>query len=758
MYRFRKFARRNKVALAIATAVALVVLLAVAGLATSTILIAREHQATGIALQAETQALEAETQARAELEQALERERQTSYYQRIDLAEREPPADNPIRVQQLLDACPAGLRGWEWHYLNRLFRLGGIPPLHHPRSFCSVAYSHNGKWIASGDQDGYVTVWDAATRQELQSFHAHEINARVTFSPDGQRLASAGLDKTVTVKVWNFDPQRAGGQTSLHLTLPPEIASGGRVAFSPDGLHIASPGTNNTVRVWDAATGREIFNLPGHARPVLCVAYSPDGRYLASGSADKTVKIWDVRQGLEKLPLRGHAAQIVHVAYSRDGKQLVSVANDSDSWADGELNVWDVQTGRKVFSLRGHTCPLYEAAFSPDGRRLASAGLSHVKLWDLTTGQEALTLRGHGEAVRSVAFSPDGNRIVTAGRDRTLRIWDGRPVPPGEEQGILTLEGHDRGVRGLAFGPDGRHLASVGNDATVRIWDFERVLAGAADPLIQKLPGRVNVHLNVAFSHNGRLLASAGEKGQNGEALRVWDTAAWKDLYTVANANCPVAFSPDDRYLAADSGQAGPVRFIKIVDATTGQEVQTLKGRGFSVTAMVFCPNPRSARLAVTHEGAIVHVWDVKAAKEIVDLSPHFVNWVCSVAFSKDGKWLACGGDKVVKIWDSETWKLHQELQDPGAGVLSVAFHPWDSRLIAWGSHDGRVKVGNTATKEIRILPGHQMRGVTSVAFSPDGEWIASSSTDGTIKLRKVPLFPPAPNPPDRVPGIVPFR
>jgi WD40 repeat protein len=438
----------------------------------------------------------------------------------------------------------------------------------------------------------------------------------------------------------------------------------------------------------------------------------------------------------------------VRVAFSPDGKQLASLANDWDSWADGELNVWNVQTGQKV-SLRGHTCPLFSVAFSPDGRRLASAGLTHVKLWDLTTGQEALTLRGHGEAVRSVAFSPDGQRIVTAGRDRTLRIWDGRPVQAGEEEGILTLDGHDRGVRGLAFSPDGRHLASVGNDATVRIWDFKRVLAGNANPQIQKLPGRVNVHLNVAFGHTGGLLASACENDQNGQALRVWDTATWKELYTVANANCPVAFDPDDRYLAADGGQAGTVSIIKILDAATGHEVLTLKGRGFRINGMVFGPSPRLARLAVTHEGAAVHVWDVKAGKEIVELSPHFVNWVSSVAFSKDGRWLACGGDKVVKIWDGETWNLHRELPDPGAGVLSVVFHPRDSRLIAWGSRDGRVKIGDTATKEIHILPGHQMRGVTSVAFSPDGKWIASSSTDGTIKLRKVPRLTMAPGPAD---------
>jgi WD40 repeat protein len=222
---------------------------------------------------------------------------------------------------------------------------------------------------------------------------------------------------------------------------------------------------------------------------------------------------------------------------------------------------------------------------------------------------------------------------------------------------------------------------------------------------------------------------------------------------------CPVAFSPDDRYIAADGGQDGADSFIRIWDATDGHEVQPpLRGRGFHINALVFGPDPGLARLALTHEDATVDIWDVKARKEIVKPLWTFETWVMSVVFSKDGRWLAAGGDNVVKIWDGESWKVHQELPDPGAGVLSVAFHPRDSRLIAWGSHDGRVKVGNTATKEIRPLAGRQMRGVTSVAFSPDGEWIASSSTDGTIKLRKVPLFPPAPNPPDRVPGIGPDR
>jgi hypothetical protein len=144
VYRFRKFARRNKTALTIATVVALGAVLAIVGLATSTILIAREQQATKTALRAETRAKDDLEQALNREQELRQEERQNAYYQRIALADREWSANNLGRVEHLLDACPPDLRGWEWHYLKRL-RLQSMPPLRHPTAVFSAAFSPDGR-------------------------------------------------------------------------------------------------------------------------------------------------------------------------------------------------------------------------------------------------------------------------------------------------------------------------------------------------------------------------------------------------------------------------------------------------------------------------------------------------------------------------------------------------------------------------------------------------------------------------------------
>jgi serine/threonine protein kinase len=459
MYRFRKFARRNKVVLMTASAIAFAALLAVAGLAASTLAVRQANQ---------------------ELRHNL-------YYQNIALADCEWSANNLSRMEQLLDACPIDRRGWEWRYLKRL-PLGGFPPLRHASQLFSAVFSPDGRWIASGSFGGMLTIWDANTGEErFPPFRAHENHVRcVAFSPDGRRLATASWDKTA--KIWDFDPQRAGAEISLLHRLTAHQEKVGHVAFSPDGEQLAT-GSAKAVRFWDVATGREVLH-PLRGRLVGGVAYSPDGRYLASGSEDKTVRIWDAKTGQEKLALPAQSLPVMCMSFSHDSRWLALATGDFSTRADGEITIWDTRTGEYIRTLSGHTAWVVCVIFSPDGRRLASSGGADetVRLWDFETGREVLTLRDHRGPVRSVAFSPDGTRLISASHDKTVRIWDATSLQKETGPDVLTLS-QGAGVRGVAFSPNGRYLASAGDDAIVQIWDVPRARAGVASGPPRICPG-----------------------------------------------------------------------------------------------------------------------------------------------------------------------------------------------------------------------------------------------------------------------------
>ena len=276
----------------------------------------------------------------------------------------------------------------------------------------AIAWSHDGKRIASGSDDQTVQVWDAANSVHVFTYTGHSNAVRVVaWSPDSKRIASGSNDKTV--QVW--DPANSGNVFATYRKHSDAVTA---VTWSPDGKYIASGGLDKTVQVWDAANGAHIFTYIGHSKAVTALAWSPDGKRIASGSVDQTVQVWDAPNGGHVFPYRGHASYVDAVAWSPDSKRIASGS------VDQTVQVWDADNGAHVFTYPRHSNIVYVVAWSPDGKHIASGSYDRtVQVWNATNGDSAYIYPGHANAVLAIAWSPDSQRIASGGLDQTVQMW-----------------------------------------------------------------------------------------------------------------------------------------------------------------------------------------------------------------------------------------------------------------------------------------------------------------------------------------------
>jgi WD40 repeat protein len=283
----------------------------------------------------------------------------------------------------------------------------------HSDEVFSVAYSPDGRYLASGSIDQTIKIWEVATGKELRTLTGHSGGVfLVVYSPDGRYLASGSSDKTI--KIWEV----ATGKELHTLTVYSDLY-GADVVYSPDGRYLASRSDDKTIKIWEVATGKELRTLTGHSGPVLSVVYSPDGRYLASGGGlrDNTIKIWQVATGKVLRTLTGHSDWVLSVVYSPDGRYLASGSRQT-------IKIWQVATGKVLRTLTGHSDWVWSVVYSPDGRYLASGSWDKtIKIWEVATGKQLRTLTGHSEGVLSVVYSPDGRYLASGSGDKTIKIW-----------------------------------------------------------------------------------------------------------------------------------------------------------------------------------------------------------------------------------------------------------------------------------------------------------------------------------------------
>lgn len=277
----------------------------------------------------------------------------------------------------------------------------------------------------------------------------------VAFSADGKLLASGSDDSTL--KVWDLKTQ----QPILNKQLTGEILS---IAFSIDNRTLASSGTDRTIKLWNLQTGELLHSLSEHAWQMNSIAFTADNQKLVGGSQDGAIGVWDLASKKLIRTLSKDASRVHTVAISPDNSLLATSSRDNT------IKLWDLSSGKALPALKGHSAPVNSLAIDPDSAILASGSTDGtIKLWNLYTGELIRTLDEHLGEVYAVAFSPDGQTIVSGGKDYTVRTWNA-----WTGQNTHTFQGHTNIVHAVAFSPNGQTIASSSEDTTIKLWQFPK--------------------------------------------------------------------------------------------------------------------------------------------------------------------------------------------------------------------------------------------------------------------------------------------
>ncbi|KAI0333363.1 WD40 repeat-like protein [Cubamyces sp. BRFM 1775] len=340
----------------------------------------------------------------------------------------------------------------------------------HAGSVPCIAWSPDGRYIASGSEDTTVILRDGVTGGIVHKLEEHtDAVWALAFSPDSKYLVTGASDRRALI--WEI------ASFSIVAELEDCNSVVQTIQYSHDGKRLVTSSVASTdppsvatpadfsVRLWDAKSGALLNTMEGHTAVVMNAVFSPDDRRIASCSADYTAKIWDAQTGTLYRTLEGHRGLVWSIAFDPESRRVVTGSEDMTS------RVWSAETGEALVNMYEHTGGVWGVAFSPDGKRVMSASSDGtLKLCNSYTGEVEYTFERHDALVNTAVFSPDGKYVASSGGENEVLVWDTRTgisLPP--------MSGHIDKVTALQFSPEGNRLVSASDDGSVRIWVLPEV-------------------------------------------------------------------------------------------------------------------------------------------------------------------------------------------------------------------------------------------------------------------------------------------
>jgi eukaryotic-like serine/threonine-protein kinase len=702
---------RRKPALAAALGSAVLTLVALIGVGLSSLLAMQQAQAADRLSREVEEKEQALNEAHRQRSLAQELSSRLAMERGLSFCEQGDAASGMLWLAHALQTAPEhavelgreirmNLAGW----LHQLHRLRGI--LTHAQPIQCVAFSADGKLVATASDDETARLWDARTA----AFHGPPLAQGgkvfcLAFSPDAKLLATGCADGQA--RLWDTGTGQCG--FLLHHGAPIWA-----LAFNADGRLLATMGADTAIRIWDVHSGKQQgAALPaGNLAATRRVVFHPDGRALLIGDHNGMARLWDVWKAEPRgRPFPIAPTQRNAAAFSPNGRILATCGAGLAPY------LWDTATGAPISKPNSDQGDCRRLAFSPDGKVVATDnGAGTARLWDAATGRQRGAPLVHASLITDMAFSSDGSRLVIGTEDGTARVWD-----PERCQPIGMVLRLDDRVESVAFSPDGQTLVIGGYGGSARLLELG---TGRRPSLLLPHRGRVQA---ITLGDNGKLALT----GSTDRKARLWNTATGATMVEPLQhqgAVMAVAISPDGKLLLT----GGRDRTARIWQARTGKLLAELRGFSAAVSQVRFSPGGELA-MAASYDGSI-RFWDAGTGQPRGQPLQHQHEIVVAV-FSPDGQMLLAGDDgKTARLWHVANRRQMGADLEHRSGINSGAFSP-DGRVAATASDDKTARLWDTATGRPLGDPLVHRGGVLDVAFSPDGKLLLTASADWKARL-----------------------